>query len=555
MDFSSIELQNLLIEDIPAGNIAGEYLLEKCLTKLIPTKKIDIDAAEDTAITLFLEMNDRCASFVLQEDDPEIKRCLSFLSDKLFKMFHSGPDQSNLLTLRNMCDNGMIGPGASVGSREVDLFHKLFSGSLTASSSNLYEVYRNTIEGRWKRAEFNRCSFFGDSLVEGSNLTTVPKTSTVARTICTEPGLNMFFQLGAGTIIEGLLKRFYGIDLAIQPDINRWLAHKGSLDGEYATIDLKSASDTVSLKLLEKILPKRVFENLCFIRSPKTRIRGEYRELNMMSTMGNGFTFPLQTLIFATISAFVNAELRIKTKSQVFGDDIICKKDAYVMHCRILAKLGFIVNTTKSFNVGSFRESCGHDYYLGQNIRPVFIKEINDDAQVFSAFNRLMLWSIRHNVPLPRSLNYIFRLANRKLFVPLDASVDSGFRVPALYSGSNSGKLNDGNYKFIKVIAPKYVVNESEASQYWEGLIITSLRTAIGVTPRSLTDKNCKDGRYDSKGTRIELPKRLRERKLKVMRGYTPSWDIVTDPGLTSRDYERMWFISISQDAVDLKRT
>ena len=87
----------------------------------------------------------------------------------------------------------------------------------------------------------NRNTFI---VVDGNKLTTVPKDSSTDRVICIEPTFNLFFQKGVGSYIRRQLAKS-GVDLNDQFR-NQYLAHK-AYDRGFATIDLSSASDTISI--------------------------------------------------------------------------------------------------------------------------------------------------------------------------------------------------------------------------------------------------------------------------------------------------------------------
>ena len=89
--------------------------------------------------------------------------------------------------------------------------------------------------------------------------------------------------------------------------------------------------------------------------------------------MGNGFTFPLETLIFWALTASA-CEGDVDSVS-VYGDDIICPRERADDVIDTLTMCGFKINLEKSFVEGPFRESCGCDYYKGIDIRPFYKKE------------------------------------------------------------------------------------------------------------------------------------------------------------------------------------
>jgi hypothetical protein len=154
--------------------------------------------------------------------------------------------------------------------------------------------------------------------------------------------------------------------------------------------------------------------------------------------MGNAFTFPLQTLFFFSIVYAVYRLMDIRLEYPfgdrlgnfaVNGDDIIVDNRAYDRVCRLLRLCGFSVNVDKSFNEGFFRESCGHDYYHGYNVRGVYIKTLKNVYDKYSAINRLNVWSAEHGILLPETIQHLLK-GCRFIAVPLDESDVSGIKIP-----------------------------------------------------------------------------------------------------------------------------
>lgn len=92
------------------------------------------------------------------------------------------------------------------------------------------------------------------------------KNAKTDRPICIEPHLNMVLQKMYGGVISKRLQRF-GIDTRTQHSVNVKLAKSCSIDGQMATIDLSSASDTISSELVRNLLPDDWFNTLNNIRS------------------------------------------------------------------------------------------------------------------------------------------------------------------------------------------------------------------------------------------------------------------------------------------------
>jgi hypothetical protein len=185
------------------------------------------------------------------------------------------------------------------------------------------------------------------------------------------------------------------------------------------------------------LFPKWFFELLLLLRSRTTEIDGRSVPLFMISTMGNGFTFPLQTIIFAAILR-VAASFQLKAEERVtscFGDDLICHGSIFHRVKRILELLGFSVNEKKTFFEGGFRESCGADWFYGRPVRPVFVRKLDSPFDIFVAINQLNEWSAYTGIPLRNTISFLVSHLSRKFhtYVPFDSSMDSGIRVPLTF--------------------------------------------------------------------------------------------------------------------------
>lgn len=224
---------------------------------------------------------------------------------------------------------------------------------------------------------------------KGNRLLFVPKDAKVDRPICVEPHLNSYLQLGYGRWIRDRMAR-HGLDLdTMGTDVNPHLARLGSVDGSYATIDLASASDTISYMLVLELLPQEWFEALDVCRSHRTLLpNGACWTNQKFSSMGNGFTFELESLIFWAAAYAACQEVGSELPCFSFGDDITVPSEAASTLIDLLAVLGFEVNAAKSFTAGPFRESCGKDFFDGVPVRPLFIKEVPEYLhEVYSLLN------------------------------------------------------------------------------------------------------------------------------------------------------------------------
>ena len=210
----------------------------------------------------------------------------------------------------------------------------------------------------------------------------VPKNAKTFRSTVTEPVLNGLVQLGIGGYLTGRLLAF-GVDLHDQSR-NQRLAREGSLTGALATLDLSSASDTISRELVFHLLPIDWALFLNRYRTRKVSYKNTVINQEKFSSMGNGFTFPLESLIFyALTSACCESDETVS----VYGDDIICPTSRVPLVSKVLHAAGFVVNTDKSYWTGPFRESCGADYFRGFDIRPFYQKKLVTPAGLFVLHN------------------------------------------------------------------------------------------------------------------------------------------------------------------------
>lgn len=209
----------------------------------------------------------------------------------------------------------------------------------------------------------------------------VPKNAKTHRPITKGGSLNMMIQLAFGDYMTRRLRAF-GVDLTDQ-ERNQKLALEGSLSGNLATLDLESASDTISTEVVYALLPIDWAHALDVCRSSKAWLDGDLIKLEKFSSMGNGFTFPLESLIFWALSSCASDD----GFASVYGDDIIVSTSSVPLVREILTVFGFSLNFAKSYWKGSFRESCGADYIRGIDIRPCYQKNLISPEELFRLHN------------------------------------------------------------------------------------------------------------------------------------------------------------------------
>jgi len=320
------------------------------------------------------------------------------------------------LEMSYLWSNWRFGPGASNGVKGSHTVDKIWQ-SMTCTALCEPLVLKLRSYSPYFMAKDGHDEVSGTVQIEGSRLTTVPKNEDTERTIAIEPSGNMCLQLAAGMYLEGAL-RHIGLDIRNQQQKNIAMAKRGSEKGDVATLDLKSASDMISIDLVRALMPDVWFDLLMKLRSPTITIPGDGKagnsgvqvELNMISTMGNGFTFPLMTLVLvALIYGFRctrgGPNLFIDwSNTCVFGDDIIIPSNEYAGFVDVLTKAGLVVNLDKSYSEGPFRESCGGDFLNGVDITPFYVKSLAAEPDVYVVINQVLLWGMREKLHMHRTL-------------------------------------------------------------------------------------------------------------------------------------------------------
>jgi hypothetical protein len=237
----------------------------------------------------------------------------------------------------------------------------------------------------------------------------VPKNAQTGRAILIQPGFAVMLQLAVGYCIRTRLLQA-GMVLNDQR-INQELARISSIDGRDATVDLRSASNSLTSGLVWLMIGdhpnlgnKRKFDPTWYRLMDATRtthgsVGGSLREWEMFSAMGNGYTFELESLIFRCVAAAVCHELGLPERVSVYGDDIIIPVEAVSLFRRVMSYAGFRLNMAKSFwgqGQKRFRESCGKHYLNGRDVSPFYVDTPLDTvSSVILLMNNIKRWA--HN--------------------------------------------------------------------------------------------------------------------------------------------------------------
>lgn len=397
------------------------------------------------------------------------------------------------------------GPGSTTHTKGSNTSASRKFSDDRGTNSSTYHLFWSSLKAAFPLWELSE-----PSMIEHCKLITVAKNAKTDRTIAVEPGINSFLQHGAGKLIGRRLRSF-GYDL--RSDLkNRTGALIGSRDNSLATVDFSSASDTIARNLVREILPERWFLVLDALRSDRYLLKNAVSTVpySKFSSMGNGYTFELESLIFLASALVITEELGLSTKDvSVFGDDIIIPSDAFASYSEFVEFLGFTVNTKKSYSSSYFRESCGSYYFRGVDIKPYFLKRIINNAQGFYILaNSIRLLAHR----------YCFSSGCDSRFLPVWNYIVR--RIPSLLRLKGSARSADSciHVNFDECCP-------SKAPNGWEGYTHPALLT-LGLTSVDESHGHLLARlsaiRSDFSGNRVSLRRRTKTRYTKRLFVY--SW-------------------------------
>jgi hypothetical protein len=224
-----------------------------------------------------------------------------------------------------------------------------------------------------------------------SRVVSVPKTQKAPRIIAIEPSSVQYVQQG---ILEVLMQKIHSSFLdgfigTQSQEPNQLLAQEGSATQSLATLDLSEASDRVSAKLVHSLMRNhRLSDKAVFAcRSERASVPGfGVIPLSKFASMGSALCFPYEAMVFLTI-IFLAIEkeqghrftkkseiLQFLGRVRVYGDDLVVPVDFVQSVVDWLEHFGARVGRSKSFWNGSFRESCGKEYYEGHDVSIVKVR-------------------------------------------------------------------------------------------------------------------------------------------------------------------------------------
>ncbi|DAD50117.1 RNA-directed RNA polymerase [ssRNA phage Gephyllon.3_15] len=263
----------------------------------------------------------------------------------------------------------------------------------TARLEEVFPSYRYLIPNHHFVDELEKVDILEPGAEMPVRVISVPKTLKTPRIIAIEPACMQYMQQAVkGSFLaaferDELLRGLIGFD---NQEPNQLLACQGSANGRTATLDLSEASDRVSNQLVRRMVSNwpSLAKAIDATRSRRAEVPGYgVIRLAKYASMGSALCFPMEALVFTTliflgIQKSLNTTLTRKdVKSflgsvRVYGDDLIVPVEHVSSIVQTLEHFGAQVGLDKSFWTGRFRESCGKEYYDGEDVSIVRVRHL-----------------------------------------------------------------------------------------------------------------------------------------------------------------------------------
>lgn len=396
-DFKNTPIMKEYLEFFKTGR---DDILAYIVSFLTFIKKAEIDdpTLEATAFRGWRDVEDRLANLSLDRESLlDLKAILRALLPQQERVYNT-----------TRFSSGSTHLGGRAVSQKLDHFRynrlidRAFYRGYSASEAIGFtpEVLPDTEE--WYQARFE-----GNLTEAESDMLYVFKTFGSYRTICREEPTVAYHQQCLAdemTIVMNRGPMRYCVDLRDQ-QLSRDAAIAGSCTRETDTLDLTSASDSVSLALVKAVFPPYLLRKMLATRArkvvfnPQSGPRQEF-SVHKFAPMGSAVCFPTQCIIYlgvvlreylrwdghVDVRSMTTKSLTVYIQSlrtdqglynktlvrpRVYGDDIICDSRVTGSIIAALVELGFVVNVAKSFRSSqAVRESCGVYAFDGNDITP-----------------------------------------------------------------------------------------------------------------------------------------------------------------------------------------
>lgn len=407
--------------------------------------KLDVPCAPKRALKViesFKEVEVQLSRLTLDESD-ELLDAAAVLAEKVLQGFNPGD-----ITPRH-------GPGAvATGEKRADKW--VFKRKYEA----LHRVYPYYEYFTPSRESLLRSITWYKSLEHHeagtAKVVLVPKDARGPRLISMEPLEYQFIQQGLG---RALVRHFEKkspwtrryVNFTDQC-INRDLALHNSVTRRYATLDMKEASDRVSLELVRRIFARRpdVLRSLEASRTVRTELPdGEIIELKKFAPMGSALCFPVEAFVFWLLAKVIMKRERIVGRVYVYGDDIVVPCELVPRLFELFPKYGLMFNEDKCFTSGYFRESCGLDAYKGFICTPVRLRKLLPQSrkQPELIVSAVELANYLHKRGYWRTSRYVAGVVQQHWHVGILTAPSVNFGGLSLVSFTSKGVTSDGKVR------------------------------------------------------------------------------------------------------------
>jgi hypothetical protein len=235
--------------------------------------------------------------------------------------------------------------------------------------------------------EHRKWSSINDESEVPARVCLVPKDSRGPRLISCEPAALQWIQQGQRKAIYSLVENhpltkwnvFFTDQVPNQCGalLGSQIPNAASIGEGYATLDLKEASDRVSLELVRLLFPSDLCGFLEASRSLSTKLPcGRILNLRKFAPMGSALCFPIMALTIWSLLHASFSDTDTRESILVYGDDVVVPLRVAEDAIAVLEAFGLKVNRDKCCTKGPFRESCGMDAYQGVCVTPLKLKTV-----------------------------------------------------------------------------------------------------------------------------------------------------------------------------------
>lgn len=436
---------------VPAVNFdlgVAEFKATYQLNSLLKRYRYQNDIYSDNeltekAVSSFRETQSRLAALDLSQLRTSSQLILDLAANYIRQILGEYSDEEH----RSLC---RFGKKASVGiparlACEAERWQIPISGSpdqITWFDSEMSRVV--PVQNYWQAQLTDDPNGSVYQVTTSLTLSLVPKTFKSLRSIMPNTTIGSYMSFGLGEMIRRRLKRA-GYDITSLQMRHRYLARQSSQTLLSVTADLSSASDSISVALVERLFPADWLRILHLSRIGLVQLPdGSICESLTFCTMGIGYTFPLQTLVFLALLKAIEASQYDRFDRRlisVYGDDLIYSRRMHRRVLRELPEFGFIINEDKTFCDEPFRESCGGDYYHGVDVRPfqprngpAYLGSKAYEAMLYKYINGLLMRWDEHEIggTLDVLVSEIEAVTGKCKLVPCDYPDESGIKCPTL---------------------------------------------------------------------------------------------------------------------------